>query len=493
MDLFDLAAKITLDTSGYERSLNDAEGKTTSFGNLLKKGFAAAGKLAVAGISAAGTAAVAVSKQALEAYANYEQLVGGVETLFKNSSGLVQEYAANAYKTAGLSANQYMETVTSFSASLLQSLGGDTEAAAKIGDMAITDMADNANKMGSSMESIQAAYQGFAKGQYQLLDNLKLGYGGTKTEMERLLADATALSGVEYNIDSLADVYEAIGVIQDKLNITGTTANEAATTFSGSLAAMKSAATNLLGKLTLGEDIRPSLDALGETVFTFISGNLVPMVGNILQSLPQALGGAVNMAVEGLQMMASNAGDLLEFGIGLADSIASGISENLPTVVSAIVSVVTALGAKILENLPRIFESGIKIVLEIAKGLIQAIPQLVAAVPKLIQAIWKGFTEFDWKSLGLAILEGIKNGLLAGVQMLIGAVKGIAGAVGSLFGVSVEDRLNYGSFSQTGTGTGSGGSVVNFTQNNYSPKALSNAEIYRRTKNQFAQIGGATT
>ena len=483
----------------YVQIVPSAEGIKGQITEALGGEADAAGKSAGLNIAGAIKGAIAAAgigtaiKAALNEGAALQQSVGGVETLFKDSADTVKRYADEAFSSAGLSANEYMETVTGFSASLLQSMGGDTEAAAEAANKAIIAMSDNANKMGTDMSSIQTAYQGFAKQNYTMLDNLKLGYGGTKQEMERLLADATALSGVEYNIDSLADVYEAIGVIQDKLDITGTTANEAATTFSGSLAAMKSAATNLLGKLTLGEDIRPSLDALGETVFTFISGNLVPMVGNIIRSLPQALGGAVNMAVEGLQMMASNAGDLLEFGIGLADSIASGISENLPTVVSAIVNVVTTLGSKILENLPRIFESGIKIVLEIAKGLIQAIPQLVAAVPELIQAIWKGFTEFDWKSLGLAILEGIKNGLLAGVQMLIGAVKGIAGAVGSLFGVSVEDRLAYGGFSQTGTGTGSGGSVVNFTQNNYSPKSLSNAEIYRRTKNQFAQIGGATT
>ena len=225
--------------------------------------------------------------------ANLQQSLGGIETLFKDSADTVKKYANEAYKTTGLSANAYMENVTGFSASLLQSLGGDTRKAADVANMAMVDMADNSNKMGTSMDRIQDAYQGFAKQNYTMLDNLKLGYGGTKTEMQRLLADAQKLTGVKYDINNLSDVYQAIHAIQENLDITGTTAKEAATTFSGSFASMKAAAQNVLGKLALGEDIMPSLHQLFETVKTFLVGNLIPMVWNVLKGIPQVLAGAL--------------------------------------------------------------------------------------------------------------------------------------------------------------------------------------------------------
>lgn len=228
---------------------------------------------------------MSITKKAVESYAQYEQLVGGVETLFKDSAKTVQKYAANAYKTAGMSANQYMETVTSFSASLLQSLSGDTEKAAEVADMALTDMADNANKMGTAMESIEAAYQGFSKGQYQLLDNLKLGYGGTKTEMERLLKDAQKISGVKYDIDNLNDVYQAIHVIQTELGITGTTAKEAASTISGSIASMKSAWENFTTGLA---DENANVEELTQNLINsvgVVAGNLMPVIGEVLKTI----------------------------------------------------------------------------------------------------------------------------------------------------------------------------------------------------------------
>ena len=218
-------------------SAEKSENKFSKLGGVLKTVGAAMGAVAVA----AGAAAVKLGKEVIAAYADYEQLVGGVDTLFKDSSQQLQTYAANAYKTAGLSANDYMETVTGFSASLIQSLGGDTEKAVKYADMAITDMSDNANKMGTDMSSIQNAYQGFAKQNYTMLDNLKLGYGGTKQEMERLLADAEKISGVKYDISSYADVVEAIHVMQESMDIAGTTAKEAEATISGSVNALKSA------------------------------------------------------------------------------------------------------------------------------------------------------------------------------------------------------------------------------------------------------------
>lgn len=236
------------------------------------------GAIAAAGIGKAIGAALSEG-------AALQQSLGGIDTLFKASAEKVKGFANEAYKTTGLSANAYMENVTGFSASLLQSLGGDTDKAADIANMAMIDMSDNANKMGTSMDSIQMAYQGFAKQNYTMLDNLKLGYGGTKQEMQRLLADAEKLTGVKYDINNLSDVYQAIHAIQENLDITGTTAKEAASTFTGSFQAMKAAAQNVLGKLALGENILPSLQALAETTSTFLFNNFFPMIGNIMSGL----------------------------------------------------------------------------------------------------------------------------------------------------------------------------------------------------------------
>src|SRR5574344_122144 len=253
-------------------SAEKSESKFKGLGTTLKSIGIAMGAVAVA----AGAAAVKLGKEVISAYADYEQLVGGVDTLFKENSQQLQDYASNAYKTAGLSANDYMETVTSFSASLISSLGGDTEKAVKYADMAITDMSDNANKMGTDMESIQNAYQGFAKQNYTMLDNLKLGYGGTKSEMERLLADAEAISGIKYDISSYADVVDAIHVIQTEMGITGTTAKEASTTIDGSVKSMKSAWSNLVvGIADDNQDFEKLVDKFVDSVAT-VGENILP-------------------------------------------------------------------------------------------------------------------------------------------------------------------------------------------------------------------------
>ena len=249
-------------------------------GNLVK---IATKVITVAGIGKAISASISEG-------ANLQQSLGGIETLFKGSADKVKKYADEAYKTSGLSANDYMQNVTKFSASLLQSLGGDTAKAADTANMAMIDMADNSNKMGTSMESIQDAYKGFAKQNYTMLDNLSLGYGGTKTEMERLLADATKLTGVKYDINNLDDVYNAIHAVQEEMGITGTTAKESAETFSGSFASMSASLKNVIGKLALGESIGPELQALADTTSTFLFDNFIPMVGNILKGLPEMFG-----------------------------------------------------------------------------------------------------------------------------------------------------------------------------------------------------------
>lgn len=307
-----------------------AAGKSagSTLGSTLVK--AVTGVIAAAGIGKAFTAALSEG-------AALQQSLGGIETLFKGSADKVKAYANEAYRTTGLSANAYMENVTGFSASLLQSLGGDTEKAADVANMAMVDMSDNANKMGTSMDRIQDAYQGFAKQNYTMLDNLKLGYGGTKTEMERLLADATKLTGVKYDINNLSDVYQAIHAIQGKLDITGTTAKEAASTFSGSFSAMKAAAQNVLGKLALGEDIMPSLKALAETTSTFLFKNFIPMVGNILRGLPTVIGTVLKEGIAAI------------FGDGIAKSITDKIYDiytNVSGVLNALSDIIFGSGDK---------------------------------------------------------------------------------------------------------------------------------------------------
>lgn len=279
----------------YVQLIPSARGITGKIQSILDPEASAAGQSAgqslgssLVGVMTKVIAAAGIGKAfsaAISEGAALQQSLGGVETLFKGSADKVKGYANEAYKTTGLSANAYMENVTGFSASLLQSLGGDTNKAAETANMAMIDMSDNANKMGTSMESIQMAYQGFAKQNYTMLDNLKLGYGGTKQEMQRLLADAEKLTGVKYDINNLSDVYNAIHAIQENLDITGTTAKEAASTFSGSFESMKAAAQNVLGKIAIGENVTPALQSLLETTKTFLFGNFLPMVGNILSGL----------------------------------------------------------------------------------------------------------------------------------------------------------------------------------------------------------------
>ena len=319
------------------------KGKLSGIGGVAKGALGGLAKISAAAVVAAGTAVAALSKKAIAAYADYEQLIGGVETLFKSSASVVTEYAANAYKTAGLSANTYMETVTSFSASLLQSLDGDTAAAAKAADTAITDMADNANKMGSSMQSVQDAYQGFAKQNYTMLDNLKLGYGGTKTEMERLLADAEKLSGVKYDISSLNDVYEAIHVVQTELGITGTTALEASSTISGSAASMAAAWGNMLvGLVDESQDFDTLLENLVDSVATF-AGNLVPRIETALGGIAKLVGRlAPRIAAELPALAAAIVPKATRAAMDLVQALANGIWSSRGMLLGAVQDVATS-------------------------------------------------------------------------------------------------------------------------------------------------------
>lgn len=385
-------------------------------------------------LGAATAAVVKIGKDSFNAYADYEQLTGGIETLFGDAYGSVMKNADNAYRTAGLSANNYMEQVTSFSASLLQATGKDTEKAAQIADMAMTDMADNANKMGTSMESIQNAYQGFAKQNYTMLDNLKLGYGGTKEEMQRLLADAEKLTGVKYDISNLADVYSAIHAVQDELGITGTTAKEASTTIQGSVGMMKGAWDNLLvgvaddnadfdalmnnfvdSVVTVGENVIPRVEIIIGGVGVLLSSliqNVIPMLiaeipgilntalpsiitaGNaLLSSLTAVLPGVVDAVVAALPLIISGIlgflPELLNAGILIIMSLINGLNGVVPEILDTMVSVILLLVSSITEPdmLTSLVMSAVTMILTLANGLIDAVPQLLPAIPVIITNI----------------------------------------------------------------------------------------------------------
>lgn len=366
--------------------------------------------------------------------ADLQQSLGGIETLFKDSAATVIANAEQAYKTAGMSANGYMEQVTSFSASLLQSLGGDTAKAADVADMALTDMSDNANKFGTDMERITDAYQGFAKQNYTMLDNLKLGYGGTKTEMQRLLKDAQALTGVKYDINNLSDVYNAIHVIQDELGVTGTTALEASQTLTGSFNAMKASFTNVLGNLALGRDITPSLNALVKTTTTFIKGNLIPAVLNILRALPgaavtllQALipGGmqnlTTNIVTNFTTFMTAQFPMLMENGTQMINQMITGFLSGLPSFVATAGSLITQVLTTIAAALPTMLQSGTDILLNLVMGIMTALPSLITTAGQIVQNLLTALMAAlpSLLSTGMSFIMNLASGLLASLPNII--------------------------------------------------------------------------
>ena len=400
----EITYKVVIDDDGAVKVIGDIKTKSEETGKEGEKAFGGMQVAAAKFVTALAALGIVqklgeIGQAALDAYADYEQLVGGVETLFKESSGTVQQYAANAYKTAGLSANQYMETVTGFSASLLQSLGGDTEEAARMADMAITDMADNANKMGSDMTAIQTAYAGFSKQNFTMLDNLKLGYGGTKTEMERLIADANKLKVAngqmaDLTIDSYADIVEAIHLVQTEMEITGTTAKEADATISGSAASMKAAWENMLvGMVDAQSDKTDLMIKLFQSVKTYLS-NMLPAIGKLIRSFIETLPGMMNM--------------IMEIVMNLLD----GIIDNLPTLITSMVECITNLVKVIINRAPDLLAAGVKLIISLGKGLIEAIPQLIENVPAIIECL------FD------AIVSGIPQIFQAGIELMMGLEEG---------------------------------------------------------------------
>ena len=383
-----------------------------------------------------------------------QQSIGGVETLFKESADMVKAYAAQAYRTVDLSANEYMEQTTSFAASLLSSVSKDTNAAAQLANMAMVDMADNANKMGTDMASIQNAYQGFAKQNYTMLDNLKLGYGGTQAEMQRLLTDAEKLSGVHYELGNLADMYSAIHVIQTEMDITGTTAKEAATTLTGSFAAMKAAAQNVLGDWSTGADLTAPMQALADTARTFLQGNLLPMIGNVLAGIPQLVYGLVPEVLQtGTELVSSlaagfaqgipaflsaalpqllsfteelraNAGQFVDAGLNCITQLLNGLIAGLPQLIAYVPDIIINIAGIINDNMPKILAQGVSIIVQLIAGIIQAVPALLANWQKILQAILSVISAINWLNIGKNILTSVANGVKSMGSSMLTAFKG---------------------------------------------------------------------
>lgn len=411
-----------------------------------------------------------------------QQSIGGIETLFGAGGRSIEEYAksvgksvdavkdeyaslmqsqqtvfdnaAQAYRTVGLSANEYMEQTTSFAASLLSSVSKDTNAAAQLANMAMVDMADNANKMGTDMASIQNAYQGFAKQNYTMLDNLKLGYGGTQAEMQRLLTDAEKLSGVHYELGNLADMYSAIHIIQTDLDITGTTAKEAATTLTGSFAAMKAAAQNVLGDWSTGADLTAPMQALADTARTFLQGNLLPMIGNVLAGIPQLVYGLVPEVLQtGTELVSSlaagfaqgipaflstalpqllsfteelraNAGQFVDAGLNCITQLLNGLIAGLPQLIAYVPDIIINIAGIINDNMPKILAQGVSIIVQLIAGIIQAVPALLANWKKILQAVLSVISAINWLNIGKNILTSVANGVKSMGSSMLTAFKG---------------------------------------------------------------------
>ena len=404
--------------------LDKSPGKFAKVGEAIKSGLATAAKAATAAVAAASVAVGVLIKQSIYDYGEYEQLVGGVETLFKDSAKTVMGYAKDAYKTAGLSANDYMETVTSFSASLLQSMGNDTEAAAKKANVAITDMSDNANKMGTDMQSIQNAYQGFAKQNYTMLDNLKLGYGGTKEEMQRLIDDANALNAAQgnytnYTIDSYADIVDAIHTVQTEMGITGTTALEASTTIEGSIASMKAAWTNFVTGLgNDNADIAELSQELIKSVET-VARNVLPVIETVLTNIAEAVKNDGPEMIEKFVAYAlEKLPDIISLGLQMVLALVAGLAQNLPQLVSGVLRMVETIVSTFVASLPDIIDVG----KDIVRGLWEGIKEMGAWLKEKVSDFVGGIVSNVKGFLGIHSPSTVFAGI--GENMALGLGKG---------------------------------------------------------------------
>lgn len=508
MDVFDLFAKITLDSSEYEKGLKNAKSSASGLTGLFGKVGSAAStvgkgifnvatnvaKVSVAATTAGATAISALTGLAINSYADYEQLVGGVETLYKTSADKVQQYAADAYKTAGLSANEYMNTATTFAAALVSSLGGDTEQAAELANTAISDMSDNANKTGTNISSIQDAYNGFAKQNYTMLDNLKLGYGGTKTEMERLIDDANKLNAAQgkatnYTIDSYADVVSAIHDVQNAMGITGTTSKEASTTIQGSVNATKSAWSNLVtgiaddnanfGQLisnfvdsatTAASNIIPRIEVALNGAAKLIE-SLVPPIMAELPSLietvlPQLAQSAVNIVQTLVTGISANAEQLIDSAIQIITVLGNGIYQMLPTVAQSALQIVLTLVSKLNENLPQMLDTAGQMLIAFVEGVSEHLPDIMLAAASIVETLLTYFIEHlpdiveGAMQMGNAVIDGIIDGISAAWN---GLVSWFNGLWDSLF----ENRSVNVDVNSSGTTGGRAGGLDFVPYNNY--------------------------
>lgn len=479
MDVFDLCAKISLDKSEYEKGLDDAKKSTGGFlGVFGKVGTVASAvgkgifdvtervvKVSAAATTAGAAAVSALTTLAVNSYADYEQLVGGVETLYKSSADKVQEYAAIAYKTAGLSANDYMETATSFAAALVSSLAGDTDAAAELANTAVSDMSDNANKFGTDIESLQTAYNGFAKGQFQLLDNLKLGYGGTKQEMQRLLDDANKLNAAQgkytkYTIDNYADIVQAVHDIQTEMDITGTTAREASSTIQGSTSAAKAAWSNLVTGVaddnadfillvndfvdsvgTAAQNILPrieiALDGAAKLIEHLVPPIMAKLPALIETVLPKLARSAVNIVQKLVSEIKANAGKLIDSAVQIITVLGNGIYQMLPTVAQSALQIILTMVSKLNENLPQMLDTAGRMLIVFVQGISNHLPDIVKAAGSIIGTLLTYFVNHlpeivnGALKMGSAIVDGIMQGISAAWDGLVSWFNGI---FNSLFG-----------------------------------------------------------
>lgn len=473
MDVFDLFAKISLDSSEYEKGLKNAKSSASGLTGLFGKVGSAAStvgkgiftvatnvaKVSVAATTAGATAISALTGLAINSYADDEQLVGGVETLYKTSADKVQQYAADAYKTAGLSANEYMNTATTFAASLVSSLGGDTEQAAELANTAIGDMSDNANKMGTDMESIQNAYNGFSKQNYTMLDNLKLGYGGTKQEMQRLLDDANKLNAAQgnytkYSIDSYADVVSAIHDVQNAMGITGMTSKEASTTIQGSVNATKSAWSNLVTGIaddnanfeqlisnfvdsatTAASNIIPrievALNGAAKLIESLVPPIMAELPGLIETVLPQLAQSAVNIVQTLVTEISTNAAQLIDSAIQIITVLGNGIYQMLPTVAQSALQIVLTLVSKLNENLPQMLDTAGQMLIAFVEGVSEHLPDIMLAAASIVETLLTYFIEHlpdiveGAMQMGDAVIDGIIDGISAAWDSLVSWFNGL--------------------------------------------------------------------
>lgn len=409
MDLFNLEATLTLDTDKFEAGLSRAKGLATTIG----KGIGTAMKIGGAALAATTAAVTALGTSAVKAYASFEQLAGGVEKLYGPAADKLMQYAENAYKTAGMSANQYMETATSFSAALVNALGGDFDKAADMTDVAMKAMSDNVNTFGSTMESVENAFKGFSKQNYTMLDNLKLGYGGTKEEMERLLRDAEKYGGLvegSFKIENFADIIQAIQLVQEHLNVAGTTQKEAMTTIEGSAAATKAAWQNVITAIGRGEGLDKALDGLLSSLFGEKEGE-----------------GLLNQIIPRIETVMNSIGVFIEkAGPIISEKIPPLINSILPTLLKSAMTLLGALAKGFIDNLPMFLQVAFDLIKTLAAGLIKALPTLIPSIVKVIVDIATMLTNPDNLAIiieaALEIITQLAWGLVNSIPVLIDGV-----------------------------------------------------------------------